>query len=256
MYKYITLISLSLAVLFAICLMSFADSVDLNGDEAIYSAPKVTVPPKIDGVLDDIIWELAPSVTLGLINEGGTVDEERFSTAWACYDSETIYVAFKNLDPNPKQITVQNKKHDSPVWKDEENELFIEPANVGSKPYFHIMINAENVVMDAESGGAETAWEPKSLESATKVYNDHWVLELSISFDDLDVKEAPVGETWGWNFNRHIVSGITVWTGWAETGPSFHTPSKFGDFVFTKEELAVNPKERIFTTWGKIKSSF
>jgi len=254
MSKYIRLITLVLATLLAVCLTSSADSVDMDGDEAVYEAPQTIVPPKIDGVLDDAIWQVAPSVTLGVMDTGGTVDEEYFSTAWAVYDSESIYVAFKNLDPNPKNLTCVNVGRDSDTWQDDECELFIEPANVGAEPYFQFCINAECEIFDQERGGAGLPWDSESFKCATKVYDDHWVLEESFSFEDLGIKEAPVGETWGWNFNRHIMSGVDIWTGWSETGPDFHTPSKFGDLTFGTKQMAVRPPSKLAGTWGSIKS--
>ena len=253
MCKHIALMAFILTDLFIVCLTGIADSVDMNGDEAVYEAPQVIVPPKIDGVLDDVIWKHAPSVTLGLLDTGGVIDEEYFSIAWAVYDSEKIYVAFKNLDPNPKKITCVNVGRDSDTWNDDECELFMEPANVGAEPYFQFCINAECEIFDQDRGGQGLAWDAKSLQCASKVYDDHWVLEESFKFGDLGIKEAPVGETWGWNFNRHIVSGVDFWTGWSETGASFHTPGKFGDLVFTTEKLTVSPIETTSTTWGRIK---
>jgi hypothetical protein len=251
--RHIIFITSILIISFALCLLASADSVDMNGDEAIYEAPQVIVPPKIDGVLDDIIWEHAPSVTFGLLNDGGIVDEEYFSTAWAVYDSKKIYVAFKNFDPNPNKITCVSKGRDSNTWSDDECELFIEPANAGSEPYFQFCINAEGEIYDQEKGGQGLAWDADSFQCAAKVYDDHWVLEECFAFEDLDIKEPPIGETWGWNFNRHIVSGVDFWIGWSETGASFHTPSNFGDLVFSSEKLAVNSINKIPDIWGRIK---
>ncbi len=120
-----------------------------------------------------------------------------------------------------------------------------------------IMINAENVTQDAHNGALENAWEPK-LESASKI-NDadkNWVLEVQIPFKDMDIKKMPVGETWGWNFNRHIVpkAGGDTWTGWATTGASFHTPDRFGDLVFGADTFAVSPRDKAATTWGALKT--
>jgi len=222
-----------------------------------YIAMRTRVAPKIDANLSDIVWQKAPSATLELINTGGKVKKEYVSTAWTCYDDEFIYVAFLNGEPNPKKITTAIKAHDGGTWKDDENELFIEPNHAGAKPYFHIMINAANVTEDAENGGKENAWEPKSLESATKIRDKDWILELKISFEDLAIKGgAPVGETWGWNFNRHIMSGVDIWTGWSETGASFHTPNRFGDIIFSDEELAVSPAGKVTTMWSSIKSVY
>lgn len=222
----------------------------------IYTAPQTLVPPNIDGKLNDVIWQYAPSVKCDNINTGGKVKKEYLSEAWAIYDDKFIYVAFTNGEPNPKKLTTVIKAHDGGTWKDDENELFIEPNHNGTKPYFHIMINAANVTEDAENGGAENGWEPKSLKSATQIRDKDWILELRISFEDLGIKGgAPVGETWGWNFNRHIMSGVDIWTGWSTTGPSFHTPDRFGDLIFGKEKMSISTRGKVATTWGNVKYS-
>ncbi len=256
MYKYTVLLALTLMAIFVSCLAGFADSVDMNGDEAIYEAMQAIVAPRIDGVLDDQAWQFAPSVTLGLINTGGIVDEEYFSTAWAVYDSKKIYVAFKNLVPDPDDITCVNVGRDSDTWNDEECEVFIEPNNVGAPPYFQFCINVQGEIYDQESGGEGLAWNSESIQCAARIYDDHWVLEESFTFEDLEIDELPVGETWGWNFNRHIVTDVDIWIGWSETGASFHTPGKFGDLVFSSEKLAVSSVGSVSTTWGDIKRGF
>lgn len=215
--------------------------------------PQALVPPNIDGRLNDAVWQVAEPVEWGNINSGGEVDEDQFSISWAAYDSEFIYVAFKNMEPNTGKLTLASPGHDMDVWMDDENEIFIEPNNLGASPYFHIMINAENTTQDDENGGAEAAWEP-DMESEAQVYNDHWVLEVKIPFKDLGFDEAPVGETWGWNFNRHIMAGVDIWTGWSTTGDSFHTPNRYGDLTFGLEKLAVEPSDKLVATWGSIRS--
>lgn len=214
--------------------------------------PQAIVAPRIDGKLDDGVWKNAEPVEWGNINEGGEVDEDQFTRSWAVYDDKFIYVAFENMEPDTGSLLTAVKSHDGGVWNDDENELFIEPNHMGATPYFHIMINAANITEDAENGGIEAAWEP-DLESATKVYDDRWVLEVKISFDDLEIDQAPVGETWGWNFNRHIMTGAGIWTGWSTTGASFHTPNRFGDLTFGLEKVAVQPLDKLAGTWAGIK---
>jgi hypothetical protein len=214
---------------------------------------QVTSPPKIDGRLDDSVWQIAEPVEWGNINNGGEVDEDQFSYSWAVYDSEFIYIAFRNMEPNTNALTLAAAGHDQSVWSDDENEIFIEPNHMGTTPYFHIMVNADNVTGDSESGGAEDGWEP-DMESETQIYNDNWVLELKIPFKDLGFDEVPIDETWGWNFNRHIVTGVDIWTSWATTGASFHTPERFGNLTFGLEQIAVQPSGKLTATWGRIKS--
>jgi hypothetical protein len=215
--------------------------------------PKVANSPKIDGVLNDSIWSGIPSVKINNINEGGVVDAARVSTAMAAYDDTYLYVAIDNGEPNPKQITTVSPGHDQDVWMDDENELFIDPQADGAKPYYHIMINAANVVQDDESGGAEGAWE-STVESATKVGTNNWMLEARIPLKTLGVTGRLTGQAWGWNFNRHIVSGVDIWTGWSTTGPSFHTPNRFGKLTFGEAITAVDAKGKLSITWGRLKA--
>ncbi|MFQ6042006.1 MAG: sugar-binding protein [Candidatus Poribacteria bacterium] len=216
--------------------------------------PKTPTAPKVDGVLDDAIWTATAPVKVDNINTGGKVDAPYVGDAWAAYDDNSLYVAFRNGEPNPNQITTTSPGHDQDVWKDDENELFIEPAYAGAKPYYHIMINAANVVQDDESGGAEGAWDPASLQSAVKVGDKDWVLELQIAFTDLGQTKAPAeGTKWGFNFNRHIVSGVDIWAGWSTTGPSFHTPERFGTLIFGAVVTAVAPSGKVATSWGNLK---
>ena len=167
---------------------------------------KTSVAPVIDGALDDAIWQQAPTA---LVNQ-------YVATAMAAYDNSNIYVAFRNGEPDPGAITTLSPGHDDSVWADDENEMFIEPALAGAQPYFHIMINAANVTQESESGGAGDAWDP-NLASATVIGADYWAMEVAIPFADLGVAGSPDGETWGWNFNRHIMSGVDFWVAWSTT---------------------------------------
>ncbi len=216
--------------------------------------PQVNVPPRIDGRLDDAAWKAVDPVEWGNINTGGVVRDDQFSRSWVVYDAKFFYVAFENLEPNTDKLTMAFPEHDTDVWRDDAAELFIEPNHVGMEPYFQIVINPDNVTFDDENGGARRAWEPH-LESATQIYKDRWTLEVKISFQDLGFDETPVDETWGWNFNRHIVSGVSIWTGWATTGASFHTAQRFGNLTFGTKVTAMQPLGKLAWTWGSIKDA-
>jgi hypothetical protein len=218
--------------------------------------PKVDAPPTIDGVLNDDVWQIAPTALVEHINDdaGTPVEAERVATAMAAYDDNMLYVAFRNGEPNPGAIVTVAPGHDQDVWADDEIELFMETANAGTGPYYHIMINAANVTQDSEDGGGIGGdWEPASLNSAVEIGADYWAIELEISFADMGLSSSPDGQTWGWNFNRHIMAGVDLWVGWATTGPSFHTPDRFGQLTFGALAAAVDPSAKLTTSWGNIK---
>ena len=239
---------LTLAVVFTmLCAVAVASEPGFE-----ITIPKTSVSPVIDGVLDDAIWQLAPTATVENINTGGQVDAEYVAMAMAAYDNSNLYVAFRNGEPNPGAIVTASPGHDQSVWADDENEMFIEPALAGAQPYFHIMISAANITQDSESGGAGDGWEP-ALASAVEIGVDYWAMEVAIPFADLGISGSPDGETWGWNFNRHIMSGVDLWVAWATTGAGFHTPERFGTLTFGEELAAVQPSDKLTTCWGSIK---
>jgi hypothetical protein len=246
---------MSIRILILVAVFAMVCAVALASEPGFeITIPKTSAAPVIDGVLDDAIWQAAPSATVDNINEGGKVDAEYVATAMAAYDDSKLYVAFRNGEPNPGALTTVSPGHDESVWADDEIELFIEPTLTGAGPYYHIMINAANVTQDSEDGGGIGGdWEPASLNSAVEIGADYWAIELEIGFDDLGISGSPEGQTWGWNFNRHIVSGVDIWVGWATTGPSFHTPERFGQLTFGELAAAVHPSAKLTTCWGSIK---
>ena len=241
-------ILISVVVFIMLCAASMASEPGFE-----INIPKTTTAPNIDGVLDDAIWQMAPTATVDNINEGGKVDAEYVAIAMAAYDDSKLYVAFRNGEPNPGAIVTVSPGHDQDVWADEEIELFIEPSLSGAGPYYHVMINAANTTQDSEDGGGIGGdWEP-ALESAVEIGADYWAIEVAIPFADMGQAGSPDGQTWGWNFNRHIVSDVDLWVGWATTGPSFHTPDRFGTLTFGSLAAAVEPSTKLATSWGSIK---
>lgn len=71
-------------------------------------------PPKIDGVLDDLVWQKAPSVSefKSFIPDFGKEPSEK-TVAYMAYDSENLYFAFKCYDREPDKIKTAVAKRDS-----------------------------------------------------------------------------------------------------------------------------------------------
>lgn len=216
-----------------------------------------SLPPKIDGSLDDVIWKLAKPVRLTRTNEGGKVPPEVQTDAYCVYDDKNLYIAYHCFEPNPKKLKVVVKNRDgNPIWEDDEIEYFVDPAHSHAKPgYLQFIINAENVQFDNKVGAGDVGWNAE-WKSATKIGADKdWFVEIEISFKAMEVKAPPKpGEVWGMNFTRHVMTiAGTPWTTWSDTGPSFHTPERFGDVTFKAETLAVEPEDKLSTTWGLLK---
>jgi hypothetical protein len=71
---------------------------------------------------------------------------------------------------------------------------------------------------------------------------------------NIQYQEPPkAGDAWGWNFNRHVVSGIDSWVSWTLIS-DWRTVGRFGDLIFGTEKVSpVEPAGKLATLWGLIR---
>ena len=75
---------------------------------------KVETPPDIDGILDELIWKNAPSVTnfKTFVPDYGK-DMPSPTEVFMAYDSENLYFAFKCYDDDPDKIKASLSNRDN-----------------------------------------------------------------------------------------------------------------------------------------------
>lgn len=85
----------------------------LGANPSILKPFKTTVPPVLDGRLDDPVWAQAPSVTgfETFIPEFGKRQAQQ-TTAYMAYDEANLYFAFRCLDPQPERIKAALARRD------------------------------------------------------------------------------------------------------------------------------------------------
>lgn len=240
-----------ISVFLALCFPEEA----LTDSGAEYSIIKVTLPPKIDGKLDDAIWKYAEPAEIGLTDQGGKVT--KMSVAYGVYDDSYLYFAFHRMDKDVGKLEADAKGRDSSVWDDDEFELFID-TNHDHKTYWQLCVNTVNEIFDCENIGAncDSATNADWETAVTVGAKEDWFLEVKIGYQDLDVKEKPKpGDVWGVNFCGHVKSGIDEWVTWSDIGASFHTPAGFGNMTFSSKAASVKPVGALSAFWGKIKES-
>src|SRR5690606_24866063 len=75
--------------------------------------------PVIDGNLNDALYaQMKPLETfVGYVNPtGDPVALQATTMAWATYDDENLYVAFRNNEPAMSSLKVAGTSRDSAVW--------------------------------------------------------------------------------------------------------------------------------------------
>ncbi|HDP95761.1 MAG TPA: hypothetical protein ENN40_10450 [Candidatus Aminicenantes bacterium] len=185
------------------------------------SAHRLTVPVRVDGVLDEAVW-LNEAVT-GFVQskpDDGFPASER-SEVWVGYDDDALYIAARLHDRNPELIDRRLGRRDDGF----DSDWFIvslDPYRDGRSGY-SFAVNPAGCIRDAvlyDDEKSDSTWDGV-WKTATQV-NDHgWTVEMRIPFHQLRFRSGEV-QTWGVFFQRQIrrkneIAGLT-WIPRTESG--------------------------------------
>ena len=177
------------------------------------SAVRITEAPKIDGILDDDVWQHAPIAGKFIErspNNGTPVPDSLRTEVRILYDDTGIYFGAKLYDPQPDKIARE----------------FVERDDVGNDDIFGVIINGYNdkqqsleflvmptgVQYDAKltnDYGEDSSWNGV-WQSAVKINNDGWTVELKIPFSELRFPKSGIKD-WGLNMIRRIQRTKTMY---------------------------------------------
>jgi len=200
-------------------------------------AAKVDTGPKVDGVLDDAVWQTATPVETFTQQEPnlGQPASERTEVR-IVYDSRTIYIAVHAYQPGGVAlaeagagatgpgaaphahpgggVVATEMRRDSDRLFDEDNfQVILDTFKDSRNGYMFVTTplgaKLEQQVFDeGEGGGRGTTsnvnrnWEGV-WDSAAQITDDGWTAEMAIPTNTLRFKPSDQ-QTWGINFLRHI----------------------------------------------------
>lgn len=178
------------------------------------------VPLKIDGKLDERVWQRAAWTDDFIDIEGSLKPIPRFRTrAKMLWDVEYFYVAAELEEP---EIWANLTERDAVIFYDNDFEIFIDPDG-DSHEYYEFEMNALNTVWDLllirpyrDGGPAVNAWDIQGLRTGVSVdgtinqpgdKDKVWTLEVAMPWKILKEcaqKDAPPqnGDQWRINFSR------------------------------------------------------
>ena len=182
----------------------------INRDEAgraTVRAVRVTAPLRVDGVLDDGIYETVPSIE-GFVQQlpiEGAPTTER-TEAWVFFDDENVYVAARLWSDVPESQWIANEmQRDS--FQIINNDYF----SVGIDTFydrrngFAFMVTPIGGFFDYEitdEGNPNNDWNP-IWDSSTGRFNGGWTVEMEIPFKSLRFRPG-IGQVWGLQLGRRI----------------------------------------------------
>jgi len=219
----------------------------------------------IDGKIDDAEWKDAQKFVFS------SKDPKYDVTALVKWDEEYFYFACEIGDPDVRGKYKQGIQN---VWEDDDVEYYLETDdkkhNGRSVNSYQLLFGAAGAYNDTVGDGTtyDFRWDSHveyvvALDEGTTINDPNdkdagWHVESRLPWEDVKVDGKKVkGKTMGWNILvAEYPAGIPItWsekvTGWENN----HDCSKWGEITFDKGFVSVEPKGKLSTKWGIIKTS-
>jgi hypothetical protein len=191
---------------------------------------RISQPPKIDGILDDDAWKMAPLTMTA--NQwvsyqpvrGDKMPEDYRTEVRIGYDDRNVYFAFHCFDNEPAKIRTNVSRRDS-AFNDDWIAMSLDSAGTGQSAY-HLFSNPSGSQMDAintsasgEQFDADVVW-----YSVAKTTSDGYVVEIQVPLQTLRFKG---GDT--------VRMGLVFFRKVSRTGVSYAWPEMLpGQWVFDR----------------------
>lgn len=203
MMNRITLVVSALAL---VCAFSPARALAQTAAPQQLQARRTDQPVKVDGSLDEPVWQQATPIPLKYEwFPGNNTPVSVETTVLVAYDSARLYVAFRAKDPDPSQIRANLADRDAP-FLDDTVGFMIDTFNDGRRA-FQFRINARGVQMDAVNsdvdGSEDWSWDA-IWDSAARLSDDGYTVEVAVPFSSLRFPRTDAMQTWGFMAARDM----------------------------------------------------
>ena len=153
----------------------------------------------IDGDLSDEGWRTATRIeTWYEVNPGNNVEPKVKNVGYLTYDDRFFYAAFEFEDPNPKEMRAPYADRDNiGNGFNDYGGIILDAGNTGRTATFFV-VTPRNIQYDAitDDASGEDSSPDFFWQSATKVFDHRWTLEIRIPFSSLRYRNADP-QTWG-----------------------------------------------------------
>ena len=178
----------------------------LSQEKKSIVAVRIDTPPKIDGVLDDEIWESLPIATdFNMFEPGneGTITSEYQTEVKIAYDDKAVYIAAYMFDPNPDEILSQLSQRDEVFVQADLFYVALNTLNDGiNETRFYV--TSAGAIGDSKSSQNRNDFNYNVVFNC-KISKDEkgWYAEYSIPYNALRFPEIET-QDWSVNFYRQL----------------------------------------------------
>lgn len=168
------------------------------------NVPRLEGKAKIDGLLNDAIWEQAHKFELIYESRPGeNTPAQVKTTVYIGENGEHLLVAFVAEDPDPKQIRAFLRDRDS-AFSDDFVGMNLDTFD-DQRRAFEFYINPLGAQMDAiyngNNGNEDSSWDGL-WDAAGKLTDTGYVVEVEIPFSTLRFQKGKDIQQWGADFVR------------------------------------------------------
>lgn len=174
-------------------------------DKKSLNITKTTTPPKIDGILDDEAWknvEEASDFVQFRPEMGVKLKPHQKTIVKMTYDDDAIYVS-AYLKDNPDDIQVQLTSRDNFGVSDFFGVIFNPNNDAQNDTNFFVFSSGTQADAVASPGNGEDFGWSAVWDSAVKIVDDGWIVEIKIPYRALRFSNDPI-QTWGIQFHRRF----------------------------------------------------
>jgi hypothetical protein len=201
-------------------------------------ASRVDRSPRLDGTLDDALWQLATPIDNFLQREpfeGQTPTEQ--TEVRILYSRHEVYFGVRCSDSDPKGIVATELRRDVSQELDDYFEIVIDSAHNRRNAYvFQInplgtqrdALITEEQSTDSGTGDGDSGWDG-IWTSEARISAHGWTATIAIPFSTLNFMQSR-DVTWGINFKRFIrrKNEEDLWSAWRRVDGAWRI-SRAGD---------------------------
>jgi len=170
----------------------------------VLQATRVSVKPKIDGVLNDEVYEEATPFIgkFYQISPDNGAPASYETKVFMLYTDFGLYIGAQMYDPNPSSIPQELGKRDDINGKNVDVfAIILDPLNKGQNGFFYA-VTAAGVQADAviSADNFDDNWDAV-WNSKVEINNDGWAVEIEIPYSAIRFPKHEIGN-WGINFYR------------------------------------------------------
>lgn len=186
-----------------LCLISLGLSTQLFASSEL-KAVFTNTPPKIDGLIDDQVWENASVITEFIQRQPNTGEPgSEPTTVYILYDKDYLYIGMRCTE-EPKNITANELARDVSLGNDDRVQIIFDTF-LDKRNGYWFQIGPKGSIGDAlvsENGaGFNKQWDGL-WEGKAKIHATGWDAELAIPFKTLSFR--PDQPNWGMKIIRNI----------------------------------------------------